>query len=110
MGVKEGWVREGLHAFGIAEGARVVLPIFVSINVLLAILNFLPVGPLDGAHVAEHLLPRTLGLRFRDFNRKYGLLLVLFLLVSPRLIRVDLMALLLNKPWAFFVSWFTAPG
>ena len=108
--LKHAWLPDGLYASGISEAARIVLPVFVSVNVFLALLNFLPVGPLDGAHVAEHLLPRTLGLRFRDLNRQYGLLLVLFLLISPRLIRIDLMAVLLDKPWAFFMSWFTNPG
>lgn len=50
----------------------------MSINLLLAFFNLIPIPPLDGSHVLYHLLPPQLGLEYRKLNR-FGYLLVLAL-------------------------------
>ena len=42
------------------------------INLILAFFNLIPLPPLDGSHVVFHLLPRRLGLKYREFG-KYGI-------------------------------------
>lgn len=42
------------------------------INVLLAIFNLIPVGPLDGAHILKGFLPLKAAVRFSRFNTRYG--------------------------------------
>ncbi len=48
----------------------------ISINLVLAFFNLIPIPPLDGSHVLYHLLPPRLGLWYRQVGR-YGMLLVL---------------------------------
>jgi Zn-dependent protease len=53
------------------------------LNILLVVLNLVPIPPLDGSHLLYHALPPALGTRYREFG-KYGLpALMLLILVSP---------------------------
>jgi Zn-dependent protease len=48
----------------------------ISLNVLLAAFNLVPIPPLDGSHIFYHLLPAKLGAKYRAFGR-YGFLLLM---------------------------------
>jgi Zn-dependent protease len=48
----------------------------ISLNILLAIFNLVPIPPLDGSHLLYHLLPAKLGAKYRAFGR-YGFLLLM---------------------------------
>ncbi len=50
----------------------------ISINLVLAFFNLIPIPPLDGSHVLYHLLPPKLGLRYRQVGQ-YGMLILLAL-------------------------------
>jgi Zn-dependent protease len=50
----------------------------VSINVILALFNLLPIPPLDGSHVLSILLPRELA-RLYDYLQPVGFILILIL-------------------------------
>lgn len=52
-----------------------------AINVVLAVFNLVPVYPLDGSKIVLPLLPRTLGLEYEEFMHKFGLFLMLALIV-----------------------------
>jgi len=54
----------------------------VLLNLVLMFFNLLPIGPLDGAAVLAGLLPPSLE-RINELNRKYGMLLLLLLFLSP---------------------------
>ena len=59
---------------------QVVFAYGVTLNLLLAVFNLIPIPPLDGSHVVKHLLPRTWAIRY---ERLAGVgFLVLILLVT----------------------------
>ena len=51
----------------------------ISINLVLAAFNLIPIPPLDGSHVLKHLLPLRWSLRYEQFGR-YGLIVLIALL------------------------------
>lgn len=89
-------IMQGLGQLGVGTAALVALPMFIHINLLLAVFNILPIGPLDGSHVVESLLPFRQGLRLRQFNRAYGTLIMILLILSGYLLPVSILSLLLR--------------
>jgi Zn-dependent protease len=53
----------------------------VSINVVLMVLNLLPLPPLDGGRIAVSLLPRNLAIKFAQLER-YGFIILIVLLFT----------------------------
>ena len=51
------------------------------INVMLAIFNLVPVHPLDGGKILIGLLPRDLAIEVDDFLRRYGMYVLLFMIL-----------------------------
>ncbi len=58
-------------AFGTAG---TFLFIMVMLNLILAGFNLVPLGPLDGHHIMQNLLPYPHSERYRMFNRQYGMI------------------------------------
>jgi Zn-dependent protease len=59
----------------------------VMINVVLMVLNLLPLPPLDGGRIAVSLLPNHLAYRFAQIER-YGFIILIVLLVTGVLSRI----------------------
>lgn len=59
----------------------------VSINIVLMVLNLLPLPPLDGGRIAVSLLPHPLALRFAQLER-YGFIILIVLLFTGVLGRI----------------------
>jgi Zn-dependent protease len=58
-------------------------------SVGLAFFNLIPVGPLDGSHILEALLPRRQSIAYAEFMSRNGMfVLILLLLMGPSLLRV----------------------
>jgi Zn-dependent protease len=55
----------------------------ISLNVLLAVFNLVPLPPLDGSHIFYHLLPPALGARYRAAGRYGFAILMLTLWIVP---------------------------
>ena len=60
----------------------------ISLNVLLAVFNLLPLPPLDGSYIASWGLPRSLANAYDEYVRPYGSTLLLLLVVTGGLNRV----------------------
>lgn len=76
---------EGAFPLGGQPGAIIfsVLTYGIFINLILAYFNLIPIPPLDGSHVLYHLLPSSLGDRYRTMGR-YGIgILFLTLVIFP---------------------------
>lgn len=55
----------------------------VMLNLVLAFFNLIPVGPLDGQAVLSGLLPPRAARQFDEFSLRYGMLLLLAIIVTP---------------------------
>jgi len=53
----------------------------ISLNVMLAVFNLVPVFPLDGEKIITALLPKQTGLEFHQFMSRYGMFVLLALLI-----------------------------
>jgi Zn-dependent protease len=85
--------------FGVAVGG-IALELFwssVQINLVLAMLNMLPVPPLDGGRVAVGLLPQPLSGALASLNR-FGMLLVLAIFVALPYLGIDVFHWLVQGP------------
>ncbi len=69
-------LRFGVEAFQ-NEGAFFFFTFLTQINLLLMLFNLLPIGPLDGHHILPYFLPRQLANRYREYNHRYGVMLLL---------------------------------
>jgi len=56
----------------------------IFLNYILAVFNLVPLPPLDGSHLFYHLLPPSLGARYRAIGR-YGFLVLLVTFMVPSL-------------------------
>jgi Zn-dependent protease len=69
------------HAGSFVNGLAMALSVLVNLNVLLGLFNLIPLPPLDGAGVAEGLLPSSFG-KFYDLLRETPILSFVALLVA----------------------------
>ena len=65
---------------GAIQGA---LPIFVIINIVLMVFNFLPIPPLDGSKVLFAFLDRRTEYQIRPFLEQYGFIILIAVLFLP---------------------------
>ena len=86
------------EAVRVVEPLRQFLWVAMSLNVMLAVLNMLPIPPLDGGTVLGGLLPGALARRF-DALRPYGFLILLVLMVRGGF------SVLVGTPVNFILSW-----
>jgi Zn-dependent protease len=73
----------------------------LSLNVLLAIFNMLPIPPLDGGQVMLALLPINLAMRLRAVQ-PYGFLILLALIAT------GMLNYLIGRPYYLLLSWLNA--
>lgn len=68
-------------AFYLLPSSLILLP-FITISVVLAIFNLIPVHPLDGGKIIAGLLPRALADEWEGIMRQWGII-ILVLLIFP---------------------------
>jgi len=70
---------------------------FISLNIILAIFNLIPIPPLDGSQILSGLLPYHLSVKYRSFS-KYGFFLLIVLLMT------GLLKYVLLAPFYFIIK------
>ena len=93
--------------FAYTEGAVLLAQLLVLINLLLMVVNLVPIGPLDGHYILPYFLPRRLASAYRHYNARYGAMALMALIVL-QLIGVPVFATLMAfasalLPWVTFV-------
>ncbi len=69
--------------FGFAGEYAQVLQLIVLLNLFLAFFNIIPVFPLDGSHILQAVLPYEKARIYSDFMQRYGILLLILIIVTP---------------------------
>jgi len=83
--VPGGWLLSHRQGAGLAVGLLFAL---TSVNVMLAIFNLIPLGPLDGHHIVEALLPYPQLQVYRQFNQYGFIVLIAMIFLLPGLLHV----------------------
>lgn len=71
----------GLLGFLSSIGIEAILQYAISINVVLAVFNLVPIYPLDGEKILVAVLPKVTAIEYEQFMRRYGTYLLLFLIL-----------------------------
>ncbi len=93
--------------FFFQSGAEIFFALLVQVNLLLMLFNLIPLGPLDGHYILPHLLPERAALAYRHYNARYGVWVLLGLIVVG-LLGVPVFSTLMAfsaalVPWITFV-------
>jgi Zn-dependent protease len=72
---------DGVPAGRLLAALAILLKLGFTINTLLAFFNLIPIPPLDGSWVLEHLFPNTLG-RLYGVVRPFGFVIFLLLMYT----------------------------
>lgn len=77
------------------------LQIFLFMNLGLAFFNLIPLGPLDGSHVLARLLPLRAGIAFREFNFRYGGMLLFGIILMDGLLGAGILSPIIRTAVGF---------
>lgn len=82
------------------------LSIAVYCNVALAILNMLPVFPLDGSSVLKGLLPREMAFKISQLDKYFGIIL-LAVFLTDYFAKTGILGSIIGVPIGYMVRFFT---
>jgi Zn-dependent protease len=80
-GFKGGWLPAGTIMASVAEPIFLMAGISVQFNLVLMVINLLPIPPLDGGRILMGLLPTELAFHLERLER-FGILIVLLLIAT----------------------------
>jgi Zn-dependent protease len=87
---------------------RALIGYVVVLNFVLLFFNLIPLGPLDGATVLAGLLPPSMQ-RIAELNRKYGMLILLVLFLSPSM-GLPGLGIIMTPAYAVIGGWLRLIG
>jgi Zn-dependent protease len=87
---------------------KALIGYIVVLNLVLMFFNLIPLGPLDGAAVLAGLLPPSMQ-RIAELNRKYGMLILLVLFLSPSM-GLPGLRLIMAPAYRLIGAWVQALG
>ena len=95
--------------FGIAGDYLLPLTIIVFLNLLLAFFNLLPLGPLDGAHIVESILPAKQSRAFSEWSHEWGGRALLLLIAAQWIFGIPVLRFLIMTPVSLLGTLFAGP-
>ena len=84
-----------------------ILVLMALINFILCIFNLIPLGPLDGHHILEYALPYQQAVKYRAFNRQYGMPVLFGAIVLSIFLDVRVLEWIIFGPARFLFSLFS---
>ena len=100
-------VRLGAPFWFGADNIQIVaglLQIFIFMNLGLAFFNLIPLGPLDGSHILNRLLPHRAAMNYQDFNFRFGSMVLFGIILLDGLLGVGILMPLLRGAVLFVYS------
>lgn len=94
---------------GIAEAYMLPLVVIVFLNLLLAFFNLLPLGPLDGAHIVESILPRKQSESFTRWSHEWGGRALLLLIAADWIFGIPILRFLIMTPVSLLGNLLVGP-
>jgi Zn-dependent protease len=89
-------------AFEISKAFVAFLAMAVAINLILAIFNMIPLGPLDGHRILAYWLPPRQKQAYNRFNKQYGMAVLFGLIMIGFLVpQFDLLYVIIIEPAEF---------
>jgi Zn-dependent protease len=99
LGLDRGFIQEQGMSFRIAEPIFLMARVSVVFNLVLMVINLIPIPPLDGGRILVGLLPERAAFQVARLER-YGMLIVLLLIMTK------LWSYLINPILAMFLRFF----
>jgi Zn-dependent protease len=85
-----------------AMATATILQLSITMNLGLAFFNLLPIGPLDGSHMLERLLPLRQSISFSQWNLRYGGTALFMGIIVDQLLNLRILSTILGIPVAIF--------
>jgi Zn-dependent protease len=99
LGFDRGFIQEQGVLFQIAEPVFLMARVSVGFNLVLMVINLIPIPPLDGGRILVGLLPERAAFQVARLER-YGMLIVLLLIMTK------LWGYLINPVLSLFLRFF----
>ncbi len=95
--------------FGVAGEYVLPLAVIAFLNLLLAFFNLLPLGPLDGAHIVESILPPQQSRKFSRWSQEWGGRALMLVIAADWILGIPILRFFIMTPVSLLGTLFAGP-